>query len=144
MRYEFAPDDEVDSLALDMVEKLFGVEVVFLSNETPLEHFMPEREIPGHPLTRFADIPLDDQSNYKVPTANFDPQTYYVWYPDVSKEEWARISQEDRRELIKRLEETYQISMADFKGPLYVTKIARFILKEKVKQLKISSGSKNI
>lgn len=132
-RIEFAPISKIDSFAHELIKELFNIEGAFLSDESALEDFLEEEDIPGHKLIRFKDIPREDRDLYDDKRPPFgSPDAYFVWYPPLTNAEIKEIRAEDRKNLISGIERIFGISMVGYPRSelLYVWEVAAFVKKK--------------
>jgi hypothetical protein len=135
MDFVFADDSAIDTLALEIIRKLFALETVFVSNESRLEDFTDFDDIPGHKLIRLVDVPEDDRGLYEEELNHSYDYRNFVWYPRIGVEESKKIGELIRFDLLTRLEEIYRVPMSGFVGSLFVAKVAAYILRKKLEQL---------
>ena len=128
-KIEFAPSNKIDSFTHELIKDLFNIEGAYLSDESALEDFLDEDDIPGHKLIRFKDIPKEDRDLYEDENPPFGMDKYWIWYPPLTNAEIKRILAEDRAKLIKKVEEVYGISMIDYpkEDLLYIWQVAEFV-----------------
>lgn len=130
LNIEFPPDDKITRFSYQLVEDLFEVEGPLLTNESSLHDFDDIDYIPGHWSRRLTNIPGEERSLYEDKDIELiDPESYYVWYPKVSEEEWMEINKASRERFFKRIETTYLIPMTGYAGDdrLYIWEVAQFI-----------------
>ena len=131
-KVKFASDNKIDSFAHKMVEELFDLEWAFLTNESTLEDFLSEDDIPGHKLILFKDIPKGDKDLYEDEKSPFGTDKYWVWYPPLTNTEIKKMRVEERNMLLKKIEKVFGISMANYpkEEALYIWKVAEFVKKK--------------
>lgn len=126
----FVSNGKIDDFAHELIERVFGISGVWMSNESTLDDFELMESIPGHDLVRLSEIPKVDRYLYKKEfSESVDPKKYSVWYPPVSSKEWSKIETIARDCFLHKVENAYKISMEGYpKGEtLYVWKVAEFV-----------------
>jgi len=126
---EFAPDENIDEFAHELIEHVFEIEGALLTDESTLNDFEPINYIPGHWQCRLSDIPESEREPYLKEMPDFvEPERYICWYPPVTDAEWTKIHRANRKRLLNLVEKAYGISLADFpEEKLYVWKVAAFV-----------------
>ena len=116
-------------MAHQLVEDVFGVKEAFLSNESTLDDFFVETDVPGHKLISISKVPKLERNKYKLPRFLSGPDKFLVWYPPLTTKETDFINTVTRKLLLKQVEKTYGISLEDYpeNKPLYVWKVAKFV-----------------
>ena len=87
-------------------------------------------EIPGHTEISLSEVPEADLKDYADSFKDLAPEELeqtIVWYPHISDEKWDEIYPSQRKQLLKKIELIFNISMDDYPDEdLYVWKIALF------------------
>ena len=120
-----------NEFAYTVVEILFNVKPIFLSDLSLLSDFERLEEIPGHKYTKLIDIAKKDIEKY-YPFHKDKPQdqleSINVRYPPISDEKWKILDEQCRLKHLKLIELKFNISMKDYpEEELYVWKVAHFI-----------------
>lgn len=129
MHIEYAPEDRIDEDCYQFIEEIAPMEdggPYFISNESLLEEFLPEEEIPGHDWRPLSQVPEQERGYYLSHQPHVtDPNKFIVYYPPMTKEE----RQQERQRVLNRLEITYGVSFAEFPAEerLYVWKIVAYL-----------------
>lgn len=120
-RIRYGPDDKIDSRAIEIVDKAFGVppERLWMSHKTPVEAFLINKDpsivrtFPGHTWVPFPDIPEDDKKFYEGRFPNMEKRN--VLYPPVTPQEIRRREVRLRIKAIRKIEKAYGLKMKHFK-----------------------------
>ncbi len=114
-KIEFAKQEMVKETAYQLIEDLFGIRGVFLSDESTLDDFVIEMDIPGHKLIPFSEVSKSEKHLYKkLHSAISAPSKYHVWYPPLASKESESINKATRRQLLMQIEAGYGISLEDY------------------------------
>ncbi|MDE2024932.1 MAG: hypothetical protein KGJ07_00385 [Patescibacteria group bacterium] len=126
----FSADNQIDDIALDLVRRLFGIEGVFISNESILEDFMDIDDIPGHERRTFASLTAEEKKLYKKEKELpfFNENRFFVWHPPISDEEWDNIERERQYELTALIKKEYGVYLPEIlEGETHIWIIAKLI-----------------
>lgn len=127
-------DGKIDDFCFELIEILFSISSMLLTDKSELDHFDLVDEIAGHMQIKLSEVPevdLERYSDYFETWAPEDLGRLVVWYPPISDEKWDEINSNRKKRLIKLIELTFNISMEDYPDDsLYVWKVARFIKKK--------------
>jgi hypothetical protein len=130
----------IDDFAYFMIDFLFDIEPVFLSDLSELSDFEIFNEIPGHERINFLDIPEEDRLKYYPDYLDW-PQDQLeiteVRYPPITDDDWVKINAQRRIKHLKLIESKFEISMKDYPDDekLLVWKVAHYVqYKLKMKQ----------
>ncbi|MHA1123468.1 MAG: hypothetical protein ACTSUW_03430 [Candidatus Heimdallarchaeota archaeon] len=120
-----------DDFVYELVEILFDIEAIIITNLSMLSDFVRIGEIPGHEYTRLIDIPVEDREKYY---SDFKDRSLEglkaqkVRYPPIPEEKLTQLDEKCRVDLIKLIESKFKISMKDYSDEdLYVWKVAHFV-----------------
>jgi len=118
--------------AYKLVEILFDIKPILLSNLSLLSDFEILGEIPGHEYTNLIDIPKEDIEKF-YPHFKDEPQDQLkeirVRNPPISDEKWAILDEQMRMKHLKLVESKFNISMKNYpEEELYVWKVAHYIM----------------
>jgi hypothetical protein len=133
MKFKFPPEFLIDDFAYEMVEILFDIEILYLSNLSELSDCDLFKETPGQEYRSIADIPEDERELYKEDCKDLpydDLEKIHVLYPKITKEKWAEIKEQRRQKYFRLIESKFKISMKDYpkeEKKLLVWKVANFI-----------------
>lgn len=120
-----------DDFVYELVEILFDIKAIIITNLSMLSDFVRIDEIPGHEYTRFLDIPEEDREKYYPDFKDRSPEglkNLKVRYPPVPEEKWAQLYNQCRLDLMNLIESKFKISMKDYpEEDLYVWKVAHYI-----------------
>lgn len=133
MKIQFAPDNKIDDFSYKLIEEVYGIEGALLTNLSSLYDFEePLDEIPGHKLIRFIDLPKKNQGRYKNKPNFVKPERFFVWFPQLTKEEEKEVIEAYRRNIINRLQNLYGISFEDYPNDkFFIWQVAEFIKKKR-------------
>lgn len=78
----FMSSDKIDDFAHELIERVFGVSGVWMSNQSILDDFELLDSIPGHDLVRLSEIPKADRRLYKKELSeSIDPKNTWFGIP---------------------------------------------------------------
>jgi hypothetical protein len=130
--FQFPDTGYITEFAYLLIEILFDITEVFLTNLSEFSDFEFWKDIPGHEYRDYLEIPEEERKKFYPEYENCSPsklEILRVRYPPITKEDWIKINKQTRSRHIKLIESKFKISMDDYPAneKLLVWKVAIYV-----------------